>query len=185
MGISVRHLAKGFGSFTALDNVSVDIPATEFVMGFVGKVNRLGDAYIRPHEVVICAPGTPDCEPATVGRVLTLGFETRVELTVANGQRVWAQRTALEAERLGLAAGQPVGVDLSRGRAIGWQAVGRRPVPLPVHGALPNGLPSASASPATPTQSQGTIRGNANVGGTDREGPVRTTCVDAYARRGE
>src|SRR5829696_10424326 len=27
-------------------------PATEFVMSFVGRVNRIGDAYIRPHEVV-------------------------------------------------------------------------------------------------------------------------------------
>jgi sulfate transport system ATP-binding protein len=110
-------------------------PATEFVMSFVGKVNRLGDAYIRPHEVVICAagaPGTPDCEPATIERVLSLGFETRVELTVPGGQRVWAQLTTPEAERLGLASGQTVGVDLSRGRKIGWQAVGRKPTPLPV-----------------------------------------------------
>ncbi|MDQ3696341.1 MAG: TOBE-like domain-containing protein [Chloroflexota bacterium] len=108
------------------------VPATEFVMGFVGKVNRLGDAYIRPHEVVICAAGTPDCEPATVTRVLSLGFETRVELTVPDGRRMWAQLTTPEAERLGLTAGQPVGVDLSRGRTIGWQSSGRKSAPFPV-----------------------------------------------------
>ncbi len=102
-------------------------PATEFVMSFVGKVNRLGDAYIRPHEVVICEPGTPNCEPAVIERVLPLGFETRVELRVEDGQRVWAQLTGLEAQRLGLAAGQQVGVDLSRGRAIGWQTVAKSP----------------------------------------------------------
>src|ERR671915_1828204 len=32
-------------------------PATEFVMSFIGRVNRIGDAYIRPHEVVICELG--------------------------------------------------------------------------------------------------------------------------------
>ena len=110
-------------------------PATEFVMSFVGKVNRLGNAYIRPHDVVICAAGTPGCEPAVIERVLTLGFETRVELVLADGQRASAQLTGQEALRLGLAAGQEVGVDLSRGRTIGWQPLGKPappPTPLPV-----------------------------------------------------
>ena len=38
-------------------------PATEFVMSFVGKVNRIGDAYIRPHEVVICELGRAGLSP--------------------------------------------------------------------------------------------------------------------------
>ena len=99
-------------------------PATEFVMGFVGKVNRLGDAYIRPHEVGICAPGDEGCEQAVVERVLTLGFENRVELRLADGQRVWAQLARPEVERLALREEQTVGVDLSRGRRLGWQTVG-------------------------------------------------------------
>src|SRR3954471_14154360 len=54
-------------------------PATEFVMSFVGKVNRVGDAYIRPHEVAISL--IPDAHPeatATVNRLIRLGFEHRV-----------------------------------------------------------------------------------------------------------
>src|SRR5215213_1843621 len=47
-------------------------PATEFVMSFVGRVNRIGDAYIRPHEVVICEIGRAGCLPATIERVITL-----------------------------------------------------------------------------------------------------------------
>src|ERR687889_1073701 len=50
-----------------------DHPATEFVMSFVGKVNRVGDAYIRPHEVVICRPDQVGCIPAAIERVITLG----------------------------------------------------------------------------------------------------------------
>jgi len=109
-------------------------PATEFVMGFVGKVNRLGDAYIRPHEVVIASTGQHgqiDGEPAEIERLLALGFETRVELRLRDGQRVWAQLSKPEAARLDLRPGQTVGVDLSQGRRIGWQPVGKVPAPFP------------------------------------------------------
>ena len=59
-------------------------PATEFVMSFVGKVNRIGDAYIRPHEVVICELGSGRAaSPATIERVMTLGFDNRIELSTA------------------------------------------------------------------------------------------------------
>ena len=108
-------------------------PATEFVMSFVGKVNRLGDAYIRPHDVMICERDTADCEPAVIERVLVLGFETRVELRVADGQRVLAQMTGQEAARLDLRPGKEVGVDLSQGWRIGWQTMGTKAAaPFPV-----------------------------------------------------
>jgi sulfate/thiosulfate transport system ATP-binding protein len=96
-----------------------DRPASDFVMGFVGKVNRLPDALIRPHEVRLCDPREPGCDPAVVERLLALGFETRVELRrLRDGQRLWAQLTAIELERSGLETGQRVGVDLSRARPL-------------------------------------------------------------------
>ena len=95
-------------------------PASDFVMGFVGKVNRLPDAYIRPHEVRICDPREPGCEAAEVERLLALGFETRVELRRRrDGQRLWAQLPPAELARLGLEPGQEVGIDLARARRIG------------------------------------------------------------------
>ena len=96
-------------------------PATEFVMGFVGKVNRVGDAYIRPHEVVICHPEQAGCIPATVERVITLGFDNRIELTLPDGERVWAQLTRNEVAYLHPEVGQTVGVDLSQSRRPGWK----------------------------------------------------------------
>jgi sulfate/thiosulfate transport system ATP-binding protein len=109
-------------------------PATEFVMSFVGKVNRVGDAYIRPHEVVICHRDQLGCLPATIERVITLGFDNRIELTLPNGERVWAQLTRDEVARIQPAAGQTVGVDLSQSRRPGWKP-GRfeptRPAPAP------------------------------------------------------
>src|ERR687894_423085 len=89
-------------------------PATEFVMSFVGKVNRVGDAYIRPHEVVICHPEQPGCIPSTIERVITLGFDNRIELSLPDGHRVWAQLTRDEVARTQPATGQVIGVDLSQ-----------------------------------------------------------------------
>ncbi|MCD6029381.1 MAG: sulfate transporter, ATPase subunit, partial [Thermomicrobiales bacterium] len=99
-------------------------PATEFVMSFVGKVNRVGDAYIRPHEVVLCHPDRDGCIAATIARVITLGFDNRLELALPDGERVWAQMTREEVARLQPVAGQVVGVDLSRSRRPGWQPDG-------------------------------------------------------------
>jgi sulfate/thiosulfate transport system ATP-binding protein len=112
-------------------------PATEFVMSFVGKVNRIGDAYIRPHEVVICELGRPGCLPATIERVVTLGFDNRIELTLADGERVWAQLTRDEVARMQPATGQIIGVDLSQSRRPGWEPGGYEPTrPEPVLGAV-------------------------------------------------
>jgi sulfate transport system ATP-binding protein len=99
-------------------------PATEFVMSFVGKVNRVGDAYIRPHEVVLCHPDRDGCLAATIERVITLGFDNRLELALPDGERVWAQMTREEVARWQPVAGQVVGVDLSQSRRPGWQPAG-------------------------------------------------------------
>ncbi len=99
-------------------------PATEFVMSFVGKVNRVGDAYIRPHEVVICNPDQEGCLPATIDRVIALGFDNRLELTLPDGERVWAQLTREEMLRLRPVTGETVGVDLSQSRRPGWEPGG-------------------------------------------------------------
>jgi sulfate/thiosulfate transport system ATP-binding protein len=109
-------------------------PATEFVMSFVGKVNRVGDAYIRPHEVVICHPDQAGCIPATIERVITLGFDNRIELTLPDGHRVWAQLTRDEVARMQPTTGQVIGVDLSQSRRPGWEPGGyepARPEPVP------------------------------------------------------
>ena len=118
-------------------------PATAFVMGFVGKVNRVGDAYIRPHEVVICHPDRNGCIGATIERVVTLGFDNRLELRLPDGERVWAQVTRDDVAQLRPEVGQTVGVDLSQSRRPGWQPAGSVPAAAIAPAAtvipLPNG----------------------------------------------
>ncbi len=79
-------------------------PRNEFVMSFVGPVNQLGDALLRPHDIQIL-PGEDSPAgtiEALVRRVVHLGFEVRVELTLPDGRHVWAQITRERAEELEL-----------------------------------------------------------------------------------
>ena len=83
-------------------------PANEFVMGFIGEVNRLGDAWVRPHDIDILIDEVPDSVEALVERVVYLGFEVRVELLRRDGSRVWAEVPRDQAEELELREGQIV-----------------------------------------------------------------------------
>ncbi len=85
-----------------------DHPATEFVMGFVGPVSRLGERLVRPHDVSILLEEQPGCIEAMVQRVVHLGFEVRVELELADGSRARAQLTRQQAQELELDAGDIV-----------------------------------------------------------------------------
>ena len=85
-------------------------PANEFVMSFIGPVTRLGDAYVRPHDIEVQLKPLAGGSEAVVERVVYLGFEVRVELLREDGVRVWAQVPRGEAERLALTSGQRVSV---------------------------------------------------------------------------
>jgi sulfate transport system ATP-binding protein len=83
-------------------------PATEFVMSFVGAVNRRGEAFIRPHDLDISVEPSEAADEAMVERVAHLGFEVQVELSLADGDSLWAQITRTEAQQLELQQGQIV-----------------------------------------------------------------------------
>ena len=81
-------------------------PANEFVMSFVGEVNRLGDSYVRPHDIEVVPDPDESTEEGLVQRIVALGFEIRVELVLGDGTEVWAQLTRNELQRLELREGQ-------------------------------------------------------------------------------
>ena len=81
-------------------------PANEFVMSFVGEVNRLGDDYVRPHDMEVVLDPDDRTEQGLVQRIVALGFEIRVEFVLADGTEVWAQLTRNELQRLELREGQ-------------------------------------------------------------------------------
>jgi sulfate transport system ATP-binding protein len=89
-------------------------PANEFVMSFVGPVNRLGNTFVRPHDVELLLEPDAGCSEAMVERVVHLGFEVRVELVREDGEQLLAQLTQEQAELLELEGGQIVYVRPSR-----------------------------------------------------------------------
>ncbi|MDQ3912813.1 MAG: TOBE-like domain-containing protein [Actinomycetota bacterium] len=93
-------------------------PTNEFVMGFVGPVNRLGDAFVRPHDIEIRLHENGSSVEATVDHLVYLGFEVRVELNLEGGQRLWAQVTREDASHLGLERGKTVHVCINHSRAF-------------------------------------------------------------------
>src|SRR5207253_8876544 len=68
-----------------------DEPANAFVMSFVGPVNRLGNAWVRPHDVELSHEPGDSTQEALVERLVHLGFEVRADLVLGDGERLSAQ----------------------------------------------------------------------------------------------
>jgi sulfate transport system ATP-binding protein len=81
-------------------------PANEFVMSFVGEVNKLGENWVRPHDIEVVLDADDRTEEGLVQRIVALGFEIRVEFVLGDGTEVWVQLTRNELQRLELREGQ-------------------------------------------------------------------------------
>jgi sulfate/thiosulfate transport system ATP-binding protein len=84
-------------------------PSSEFVMSFLGPTTRLGGALVRPHDVEVLPTPEPGTVPASVVRIVRLGFEVRIDLLV-DGQPAWAQATREQGRRLAAHSGDVVHV---------------------------------------------------------------------------
>ena len=93
-------------------------PANEFVMTFVGPVNRLGESFVRPHDLELRDEPNGETTAGRVERIVHLGFEVRVELRLEDGRELWAQVTRDEAEELALAPGGEVFVRPRRAKVF-------------------------------------------------------------------
>ena len=91
-----------------------DSPANEFVMSFVGPVNKIGDTFVRPRDISLSLEPDGDGAEAMVERVVHLGFEVRAELVRDDGQHLLAQLTQEEAQALELEPGMIVYAKPSR-----------------------------------------------------------------------
>jgi sulfate transport system ATP-binding protein len=93
-------------------------PSNEFVMSFVGPVNRLGDELVRPHDIELMLEPNGTTQEAMIDRIVHLGFEVRVEFTMNDGTQAWAQLTREDADRLELEQGQIVFARKERARTF-------------------------------------------------------------------
>jgi sulfate transport system ATP-binding protein len=83
-------------------------------MSFVGKVNRFGDAYVRPHDLELTLEANGTTREAMIERIVHLGFEVRVELVAEDGEPLSVQLTRDDVETLELERGQIVYVRPTR-----------------------------------------------------------------------
>ena len=91
-------------------------PANPFVMGFVGPVSRLGDRWVRPHDIELLEDEREGAVQALIERVARVGFEVRVEAALGDGTPVPVLTTRQQAEELELRAGQIVWLRVHRAR---------------------------------------------------------------------
>jgi sulfate transport system ATP-binding protein len=89
-------------------------PANEFVMTFVGQANRLGDSFVRPHDLELTLEPNGTTREVMVDRIVHLGFEVRVDLVGGDGERMSVQLTRDAAEQLELDRGEIVYVRPTR-----------------------------------------------------------------------
>ena len=115
---SIVVMNKGRVEQTAPPRQLYDEPANEFVMSFVGPVNKLGAAWVRPHDIELGHEPNGSTQEAQVERIVRLGFETRVDLVRDDGERLNAQLTRDEADELELAQGDIVYVRTRKERTF-------------------------------------------------------------------
>ncbi|MEA2391436.1 MAG: sulfate/thiosulfate transport system ATP-binding protein, partial [Solirubrobacteraceae bacterium] len=85
-----------------------DAPANPFVMTFLGPVSEVGEEVVRPHDIDVLLHRVDDATPATLERVVHLGFEVRLEVALLDGRRLVVQQSRAQAEELDLQDGQAI-----------------------------------------------------------------------------
>lgn len=111
-----------------------DRPATPFVMSFIGPVNVLPssarlfqdnrfdpttpEVFLRPHDLVVNVYSQDSGAAATVSRIVHLGWEIDVELTLEDGQQVRAILSREKFDQLQLKPQQQVYVKPKKAKAF-------------------------------------------------------------------
>lgn len=111
-----------------------DNPATPFVMSFVGPVNVLpsnsgifqrqgfkspsSQVFLRPHDVLIQTKPEETSTLARIDRIVHLGWEVEVELSLKDGQEVTAYITREDLDRLQLQTAQKVYIKPRKAKAF-------------------------------------------------------------------
>lgn len=114
-----------------------DHPATPFVMGFIGPVNVLPshsqmfqrngfdpthvEAFLRPHDIIIETVADTASAPATLDRLVHLGWEIQAEVTLEDGQTVNVFLTREQFDQLNLQPKQKVYLKPKKAKSFALQ----------------------------------------------------------------
>jgi len=95
-----------------------EYPSSAFVMGFVGPASKVAGAWVRPHDLELSLEPSDGALAATIERIVHLGFEVRIELSIQDGEAALVQITCDDLSRLELKRGDSVWVLPRRSRAF-------------------------------------------------------------------
>ena len=83
-------------------------------MTFVGQAHRLGDTFVRPHDLEVTLEPNGSTREVMIDRIVHFGFNVRLDLVDGDGERLSVQTTRDHAELLELVSGQIVYVKPTR-----------------------------------------------------------------------
>src|SRR5215475_5695663 len=85
-----------------------DRPASEFVLRFLGDAFRLGEGFVRPHEIVLDRIAGDGAVEVEVERIVVVGADVRVDLVDGSGERMAARLRREQVDQLELVRGEIV-----------------------------------------------------------------------------
>jgi sulfate/thiosulfate transport system ATP-binding protein len=85
-----------------------DRPASEFVLRFLGDAFRLGDRFVRPHEIVLDRFPSDGAVEVEVERIVVVGADVRIDLVDGSGERMLARLRRENVDQLELERGEIV-----------------------------------------------------------------------------
>ncbi|HLX32927.1 MAG TPA: TOBE-like domain-containing protein [Gaiellaceae bacterium] len=95
-----------------------DQPTSEFVLRFLGDAFRLGDGFVRPHEIVLGRFPENGAIEVEIERIVVVGADVRVELSDGSGERMTARLRREDADELELARGEIVWASARDAKAL-------------------------------------------------------------------
>lgn len=113
-----------------------DNPASPFVMSFIGPVNilssvpqlfpgngdtRASNLFLRPHDIAINTHADQNTASAVVNRIIHLGWEIQVELTLEDGQNFMAHLSREQFNQLNLKVRQQVYIQPKKAKSFALQ----------------------------------------------------------------
>lgn len=85
-----------------------DRPASEFVLRFLGDAFRLGDGFVRPHDIVLARFPSEGGVEVEIERIVVVGADVRIDLTDGSGERMTARLRREDVDDLELTRGEIV-----------------------------------------------------------------------------
>jgi sulfate/thiosulfate transport system ATP-binding protein len=95
-----------------------DHPASEFVLRFLGDAFKLGEGFVRPHDITLGRVPSDGAVEVEIERLVVVGADTRIELVDGSGERMTARLRREDVDHLELTRGEIVWATPEHSRSV-------------------------------------------------------------------